>query len=126
MVAAGGTEPVLPGGSVGIEPGSPLAGIRRATDDGRREEAEDSASGPKASITTRAAMISSSQEPKRRSGCLSIAFSMTASRPGGRPLRRSVSFGGSSCRCAYRTAMSLSRGKGTSPVSVWKIMQASA
>ncbi len=86
--------------AVGSEPESPLGGTGRETEDGRRDEALDSESGPNWSTTMRAARISSSQVAKRRAGSLSSAFSITASRPGGSPLRRSESLGGSSCRCA--------------------------
>ena len=59
-----------------------------------------SASGPAASITTRAADIRSLQDWKRRSGDLSSPLAITASSPAGSSGRTSVSFGGVSLRCA--------------------------
>ncbi len=59
-----------------------------------------SASGPAASITTRAADMRSLQDWKRRSGDLSSALAITASSPCGSSGRTSVSFGAVSERCA--------------------------
>jgi hypothetical protein len=63
-----------------------------------------------------AAAISSPADAYRSAGALAIPRATTASISGGKSLRRSVTRGGGSEMCAYRTAASFWRTKGTYPV----------